>query len=156
MVALETTPFFKELGAEERELLAGICEARRHAKGETLFREGDEAGALHVLVKGLVSFRQRQKHGGEEALMGSVNDPGDVFGIAAVVGDRHLYAHTAVCLEETELVRIDGEKLLALCEENPRAGFHIWLRLTAVLAERLAAAREQIRSRIRPGLISHG
>jgi hypothetical protein len=29
-------------------------------------------------------------------------------------------------------------------------------RLTEALAQRLTAAREQIRSRIRPGLISHG
>jgi len=35
-------------------------------------------------------------------------------------------------------------------------GFAILMRLASTLAERLAAAREQIRSRIRPGLISHG
>ena len=41
-------------------------------------------------------------------------------------------------------------------EKNPEAGVRILRKLAAIMAERLIAAREQIRSRIRPGLISHG
>ena len=156
MVALKELPFFSTLAPQEREQLERIARNRTYAAGTTLWKEGDAAGSLRILVKGLVSFRQKQKGGGTDALMGSLHDAGDAFGIAALVGEKHTYRYTAVCLEETEVVEIDGAPLMRLCEEQPKLGFAILMRLASTLAERLAAAREQIRSRIRPGLISHG
>jgi CRP-like cAMP-binding protein len=147
---LERIPFFRALGAREQELLAPISRRRSHRAGETLFAEGDPPGPLRVLVKGLVSFRQG------ESTVGTVGTEGELFGISALLGERERYFYTAVCLEPTEVIELDGQRLLRLCEEQPIAGIRIMRRLTEVLAQRLTAAREQIRSRVRPGLISHG
>jgi len=156
MDSLERIPFFEALGETERELLATISARRRFGKGETLFREGDPIGPLRVLLAGHVSFRQRQRSGGEDALMDSVSEPGEIFGISALIGTRQAYAYSAVCLEDTEVIEIDGGKLRRLCEDKPATGVRILEHLIRVVAGRLYAAREQIRSRIRPGLISHG
>ncbi len=154
--SLDRIPFFHALGDAERELLAPVSARKNYKKGETMFREGDPPGPLRILVKGLVSFRQRQYGGEGEASFGSVAAEGELFGISALLGARERYFYTAVCLEPTEVIELDGPKLLRLCEENPIAGIRIMRRLTEVLAQRLTAAREQIRSRVRPGLISHG
>jgi CRP-like cAMP-binding protein len=153
---LERMPFFRALSERERELLAPISRRRTYRAGETMFREGDPPGPLRILVKGLVSFRQRQYGGEGETTVGTVSEEGELFGISALLGERERYFYTAVCLEATEVVELDGPKLLRLCEEEPIAGIRIMRRLTEVLAHRLVAAREQIRSRVRPGLISHG
>jgi CRP-like cAMP-binding protein len=153
---LEKVPFFESLAPKERELLARLAHRRRYQAGEQIFAEGEQSDALRVLVRGMVSFRQQQRHGGEPVRMGAVDECGDVFGISAIVGRDNLYPHSAVCLEETDLIEVDGPELLSLCEQQPTTGVHILQRLAMVMAQRLTATREQIRSRIRPGLISHG
>ena len=154
--SLERIPFFQALGEEERDLLAPLSQARSYAAGETIFQEGTPIGPLRVLLSGHVSFRQHQRSGGEDALMSSVTEEGEIFGISALIGVRETYAYSAVCLKDTEVVEVDGQKLMQLCAERPETGVRILRRLTQVVAHRLYAAREQIRSRIRPGLISHG
>ena len=54
------------------------------------------------------------------------------------------------------MIEVAGAELMALCEKEPGVGLPLLLKLAAVMAERLTAAREQIRSRVSPGLISHG
>ena len=154
--SLERIPFFRALGDAERELLEPISRRKGYKAGETIFREGDPPGPLRILLKGLVSFRQKQENSESDASFGSIAAEGELFGISALLGARERYFYTAICLEPTEVIELDGPKLIRLCEEQPIAGIRIMRRLTEVLAHRLTAAREQIRSRVRPGLISHG
>lgn len=154
--SLERNPFFKALRPEARELLEPLSKRHTYRAGETIFCEGKATGPLRVLVEGLVSFRQGQAEGEADALMGSVARSGDIFGVSALMGRGQAYPYTAVCLEDTEVIEVGGDDLMRLCEERPEIGVDILQRLNEVMAERLAAAREQIRSRIRPGLISHG
>ena len=153
---LANLSFFDAFEPADCERLAAIATRRSYAEGTTIFEEGDEPGSVRVLERGLVSLRQRQKNGIGDVQMMSIRDSGSVFGIAALVGEAHIYPHSAVCLEETVLVEIDGKQLLELLHAEPEAGVRILLRFTKYLASRLTGAREQIRSRIRPGLISHG
>jgi CRP-like cAMP-binding protein len=154
--SLERNPFFKALRPEARELLEPLSHRHSYRAGETIFSEGKETGPLRVLVKGLVSFRQAQPEGETDALMGSVARGGDIFGVSGLMRRGQAYPYTAVCLEDTEVIEVGGDDLMDLCEARPEVGVDILRRLNEVMAERLAAAREQIRSRIRPGLISHG
>ena len=153
---LENLSFFHGLDPADREALLAISERRRYGAGETIFAEGDPPGSLRVLVSGLVSLRQKLKGSSGDAQMAAVSEPGAVFGIAALVGAEHLYPHSAVTVEPTEVIEIEGDRLLALFESDPAAGVRILLRFSQYMAAKLSAAREQIRSRVRPGLISHG
>jgi CRP-like cAMP-binding protein len=154
--SLERIPFFRALGETERALLDPISRRKVYRAGEAIFKEGDPPGPLRILVKGLVSFRQRQYGNEGEATFGTVAAEGELFGISALLGTKERYFYTAVCLEPTEVIELDGPKLIRICEEQPIAGIRIMRRLTEVLAQRLVATREQIRSRVRPGFISHG
>lgn len=154
--SLEKLDFFAALEPADRELLAAISSRRSYKAGTTIFAEGDGPGSVRVLETGLVSLRQKHRGASGDVQMNSISEPGAVFGIAALVGKEHLYPHSAVCIEDTDVVEIEGERLLAALHEHPQAGVRILLRFAQYMAERLSAAREQIRSRIRPGLISHG
>lgn len=154
--SLERSPFFKALRPEAREMLEPLSQRHSYKAGETIFCEGKATGPLRVLVEGLVSFRQSQPEAETDALMGSIARSGDIFGISALMGSDQAYPYTAVCLEDTEVIEVGGDALMQLCKERPEIGVNILQRLNEVMAVRLAAAREQIRSRIQPGLISHG
>lgn len=153
---LENLSFFDGLEPADREALLAISERRSYGAGETIFSEGDQLDSLRVLISGLVSLRQKLKGASGDAQMAAMSEPGSVFGIAALVGAEHLYPHSAVTVEATEVLEIDGNRLMALFESDPAAGVRILLRFSQYVAAKLSAAREQIRSRLRPGLISHG
>lgn len=148
--------FFSGLEAADVAYLAEIATRRTYDAGETIFSEGDPPGSLRILVGGLVSMRQQLKSSDHDSQMTSLSEPGDVFGIAALVGADHIYPASAFCLEETEVIEIDAERLFALFDEKPDAGVRILLRFAQHLSARLGSAREQIRSRVRRGLISQG
>ena len=154
--SLEQVAFFRNLEPQERAMLAPISHKRQYKAGETIFAEGTHVDSLRILVSGMVSFRQQQRSGGEEISIGSICDEGAAFGITALVARDMPGPHSAVCVEDTEVIEVDGAELMSLCEKEPGVGLHLLLKLAAVMAERLTAAREQIRSRVSPGLISHG
>jgi toluene monooxygenase system ferredoxin subunit len=152
---LERLPFFKDLDAEERKLLAGIARKESAAAGQQIFEEGTPSHTFYIVVSGLVSLRRKTRSGGEETAM-SAGRPGELIGVSAMLGAEGTHPTSAVCLEPTELIEIDAPVLMAALESNPAVGFRILRRLTHIVAERLATARSQIQSQSRPGLITHG
>ncbi|NJN14714.1 MAG: Crp/Fnr family transcriptional regulator [Planctomycetes bacterium] len=153
---VEKLRFFRDLPEKARERVAGISTLRKYDAGEVIFREGEPTSRLCVLAKGFVSFRQSQKGSKNEVTIGTLADFGEVFGISALIGHTSAYTLTANCVEATEVYEIEGTRLFDLCEENPTEGVAILRALTVIMADRLTGAREQIRSRLLPGLISHG
>jgi CRP-like cAMP-binding protein len=152
---LKQLPFFRDLDDEERALLGGIARREYAETGQRLFEEGTPSHTLYIVVSGLVSLRQKTLHEGEEVAM-MAGRPGELIGVSAMLGAAGVHPTSAICLEPTELIEIDAPVLMTALASNPAVGFRILRRLTHIVAERLAAARTQIRSQVRPGLISHG
>lgn len=156
-VELKTLPFFRSLTDEEIDLFAPHAALRTAGKGTSIFTEGTPSSTLLVLVSGMVANRQSPLHGGEDILMNVVSQPGEVIGASALAeGDDAVHPFSAVCMEDSEFVILPVDELWAAFEQNPAVGLGLLRRFTTMLGHRLAATREQIRSRIRPGLISHG
>ncbi len=154
---LERLPFFEDLDAEERALLSGISRRQSAVAGQRIFEEGEPSRTFYIVVSGLVSLRQKARLEAEEvAVAVAAGRPGELVGVSAMLGEEGIHPTSGICLEPTELIEIDAPELMAALESNPAVGFRILRRLTHIVAERLAAAQAQIRSQIRPGLISHG
>lgn len=154
---LKTLPFFRTLDDDEIELLAPHTSLLTAATGERVFEEGTPSDTLLVLVSGMVANRQHPIHGGDDILMSVVSQPGEVIGASALAtSDAAVHPFSAVCMEDCEFVVMPVAELWEAFEERPEVGLGLLRRFTHMLGKRLAAAREQIRSRIRPGLISQG
>ncbi len=154
--ALASTPFFTDFPIEARELLSPIAFRRTYGAGDVLFRQDDPATVVGVLIHGLISFRTRLADDEVSITIGHASHPGKVFGWSSVIGTKHQYAHTAVCIEESEVVEIDGPGLLQVCREHPSIGVPVLEKLSAVISERLESTRAQVGHRVSRGLISHG
>jgi toluene monooxygenase system ferredoxin subunit len=152
---LQRVPFFKDLDDEERELLGGIARRETAVAGQRIFEEGSPSHTLYIVIGGLVSLRQKPRVEAAEVAI-AAGRPGELLGVSAVLGEEGTHPTSGICLEPTELIEIDAVEFMAALESNPAVGFRIMRRLTHIVAQRLAAARAQIRSQIRPGLISHG
>ena len=51
---LGSLPLFEPLSPDERERLAAGCRMRTFARGATLFREGERADGMHIVLCGVV------------------------------------------------------------------------------------------------------
>jgi predicted acylesterase/phospholipase RssA/CRP-like cAMP-binding protein len=126
--ALLSLPAFRGLGEAERKQVAERVREIALEKGEIVYRAGDDADALYLVVAGAVDVLD-----GERVI--TRYGPGEVFGEAVLVPDERRAMTTCVALDAVLLVLERGylERLLAL---HPS----LYGRVSALLARRLKEA----------------
>jgi CRP-like cAMP-binding protein len=106
--------------------LAGITKKRTYRKDESIYKRGDSAKHLFLVRKGFISLRDTEP-GELEGIFVETCGPGQVFGVASLM-KPHQHTLTAVCLEDSEVLAIEADQLLQLCEEEP--GLGNWFMMT--------------------------
>ena len=117
--------------------IATLATSRSYARGDMIYDVGDEADDIHIVSSGSVqhSLHATADGAGVEKIMRT----GDVFGWAAVLeGQRGRLAKT-VCLERTEVIRINGEALMALIRRSPVTGDVIMSRFATMITKEFSA-----------------
>jgi CRP-like cAMP-binding protein len=124
-------------GIEPRHLdsLVRTSRVQRLARGEILFRQGDEGGALYAVHSGAIRISVSGAEGKELTL--ALMEPGDVFGEIALL-DGLARTADARAVERTELVVIHRADFLALLEREPKLARPI----IEMLCERLRQTNE--------------
>ncbi len=109
-------------------------------EGEWLFREGDEADGLYLIVSGTVDLKIALDASGERQADLETLVAGEVLGWSALV-EPYLYTLGAVVTSRASLVKLDAARLRKLLEDNPQLGFQIMTRLASVIGDRLKNLR---------------
>jgi CRP/FNR family cyclic AMP-dependent transcriptional regulator len=127
-------------GVTEKHLdeLAGIAILEEYEEGDVLFAEGEAVDCVYLVVNGEVALEIsasgiRPQH---VLTVGS----GESIGWSALLGRRRRTA-TAKVTERTTVLRMRGEELIGLCNNNPRLGYEIMRQTGIALADRLNAMR---------------
>ncbi len=121
----------KSVPEEEVRRVLASARRRRFGKGEVLFHEGDPAAHLHLVVKGRIAIRVQTPLGDVATV--DVLGPGDAVGELALLSSAAVRSATAIALEATETMSIDGAAFTAL----RRADGAVSEVLLEVLAERV-------------------
>jgi CRP-like cAMP-binding protein len=77
---------FQGLTPEQLDMLAGLFHPERYEAQQVVFRQGDRAEKLHILLSGQIEILLKPYDG--EQLMVATIDPGGVFGWSAALGRR--------------------------------------------------------------------
>jgi CRP/FNR family transcriptional regulator, cyclic AMP receptor protein len=129
-----TAPNFLDLlGAEERRALEAVAVRRRFPRGVAVFRQGDDAGAVYVVMEGRVKVTTCTPDG-REVLLGFPG-PGEVLGELSAANEDARSA-TVTVVEPVEAVTLSGAAFRALVEHHPA----IALVLLRIVSRRLLAA----------------
>ena len=127
--------FLAELEADERADLEALGAIRRYRRGDVLFHQGDDAGAVVVLRDGHV--KATMLNDGREVIL-AFPGPGELLGeLSAVDGEPR--SATVRAVDEVEALVIPGSAFRAYLERRPR----IALVLLRGVSERLRAADRQ-------------
>ncbi|MFQ6058883.1 MAG: ATP-binding protein [Anaerolineae bacterium] len=137
---------FANLTDEEVAKIGPLCTPETYRAGATIFSEGEEAQALYLLQEGKVVLEKQIRlttHGTPRRATVEIMRPGDAFGISTLV-PPHYFKLSAFCLEDTEVIRIDGHGLRHLLEAEPHIGYEIALWVAGVSSDRLRDTTETL------------
>ena len=138
---LRRYPYFAQISDESIKQLAMLAEEKRVPAGTIMFRGGDPAAHLSVILKGEVSIQYELGNGELRSVDSLV--AGDLLGWSALV-EPYRYTAIATAVQNLELASIDAAKLRELCERDPLLGFRLMTQVAKLLAHRLEGARVQL------------
>ena len=128
---------FQTVSDELLQDIAKLAHAQSYARGDLIYDMGDEADDIYIVSSG--SVQHVMKTGGDGTSVEQVMGSGDVFGWAAVLeGGRSRLAKT-VSLERTDVIRINGEGLMALIRRSPANGDVIMSRFATMITREFSA-----------------
>jgi CRP-like cAMP-binding protein len=133
--------FLHDVSEEHLDRLAGVATVRDFKSGAVVFREGDRATCVYLVVAGKVSLEICAPSVGCKRIL--TTGPGEVLAWSALLDDARLTA-TARTMEDSQLVELDAHRLLALFDENPQLGYDFTRRTMHAITKRLSATRMQL------------
>ena len=129
-IVLKKTALFANLSDAELRGLAARTSAKRFARGELLFGEGDPCAGLYIIVSGRIRIFKLSASGREQVL--ALEGPGSSFAELPVF-DGGNYPAAASAVEATETIFISRKEFQNFCREHP----DVALKVIAVVGSRL-------------------
>ena len=138
---LEGISFLHDIDPAHLEQIASIAEICIFDASDILFHEGEHAEYVYLVVAGKIVLELCPSTIYQKNLM-SVG-PGEMLGWSSFVEQRN-YASTGVVVAPTRLVRIEGKRLRAICDNDPEFGYEFMHRIMQALAKRLTTTWSQL------------
>ncbi len=141
--SLPNIPLFQNLEPAQTALLKPLFEQFTCPLDTVVFKQGEPASYLYLLIKGEVAI-QYKPYDGPPITLTRLRG-GDVFGWSAVVGSTY-YTSSIVSETHVEALRVRGNYLWALVREHPETGKIIMDHLASVVSSRWKNAPAQVQS----------
>lgn len=141
--------FFSGMKTADIQLLEPYFAPQTWVAGTVIFQQDDYAEYLYLVVSGEVTIHFKP-HDGPIMTVTRVQ-PGGIFGWSAAMNNP-AYTSGAVCSLDSEILRIRGIDLRAICEKHPDLGGIILNRLAAVIAERKQSRQGQVTTILASGM----
>ncbi len=129
---LSGTNLFSGLPQQTLDRIAAICDTCEYGADDYLYRAGDEARNIYVLMSGRVLFTMETDPQG--AASGSVLSNRMVIGWAALLPEQQKRLASSQCIAPSKVICINGERLLEILRDDPASGFVVMQRLATMIA----------------------
>ncbi|MBW1741012.1 MAG: cyclic nucleotide-binding domain-containing protein [Deltaproteobacteria bacterium] len=136
---LHNANLFKALSDDQLKAVIQLGQVKRFEPDEEIFKQGEQAKTIYVLLDGLVRLRIKAPE--ELDLMAeTLQEPGSVFGMAAL-SKSHVYNVTAKCIKSTTALAIDSGGLKEIITRDPFVGVEVMAELAQLYSNRLNNTR---------------
>ncbi|MBM4339028.1 MAG: cyclic nucleotide-binding domain-containing protein [Deltaproteobacteria bacterium] len=103
--------------------------------GEIIFRQGEEANGLYILIKGAVELTVKTQEK-TDLMTSKIEKEGAVFGTASLM-EPFRFNVSAVCLKPSEVLVLDANLIRRKMEDDPKIGMEIMKKLASIFFNRL-------------------
>jgi CRP-like cAMP-binding protein len=138
---LQGISFLNDIDPAHLEQIASIAEVCEYDVTDILFHEGETAEYVYFVVTGKIMLELCPSTIYHKNLM-SIG-PGEMLGWSAFV-EQCNYASTGLVVVPTQLIRIEGKRLRAICDNDPAFGYDFMHRIMRALAKRLTSTWSQL------------
>ncbi|MBI5515181.1 MAG: S8 family serine peptidase [Deltaproteobacteria bacterium] len=129
---LGAVPLFAGLPPERLEEIAAACQTDRREAGEVIFREGDRAGRLYLVLEGMISVQKATTSGAVE--LARILPPGCLGELSLFDGAPR--SASAIALEPCRFLTLSGEALRPIARAHPE----IYENFLTIVSRRLRQA----------------
>lgn len=143
---LKSIPWFLDLNSRQLETLAGFSSVIEVKSGEIVFHEGDQLDHMYIILEGEVGVDMSVPTRGKIRIY--VAEALDIIGWSRMTPVVRQRTATITALKDTRLLCINGDELLALCEQDHHVGYVIFRRLANVVASNMLITKLQLMDRI--------
>jgi CRP-like cAMP-binding protein len=133
---LAQSTLFADLPPDALRRFAALAEEKYCVKGEALFREGEAASRLYILLSGKINVQVQPIALTQPLTVVSLSTPGELVGWSGFMPPSY-YTASAVCQEDSHLLSFDGEAFNRLLNEDPLPGLVIMRRIAVLISQRL-------------------
>lgn len=154
---LREVDIFQDLSESQLERVAQICDEKVCQIGAVIFEENTASDELYIIADGMVDIRVDPSILGIPSQAGPTTlttlRRGQVFGEVALV-DQGLRSASARCADNnTRLLVINRDDLIALCDQDFQMGYVLMRNIAADLSFKIRSADLMIREQLlwRPG-----
>jgi signal-transduction protein with cAMP-binding, CBS, and nucleotidyltransferase domain len=140
---LKKHDLFGLLSPKEIDRLSNASGVMQLKEGERVYSDGVPASHLFVLLRGRVELRRPMK-GGASLLVDDIVE-GGIFGVSSLV-ETERYLLYAECVEDSEVLKVEGGVLRQILNENPAVGYRIQKRISQIFFKRYVEAMERLQS----------
>jgi CRP-like cAMP-binding protein len=139
---LKKTELFGNLNESQLNAILSRSSIESFPEGKTIFRQGDEANYLYILIEGMLdlSVKTGEKF---DFLTSKVEKEGAAFGIPSLI-EPFRYNVTAVCLKPSKVLVINAGRLKMDMEKDPKMGMVIMKKLASIYFNRLNEIRSGV------------
>jgi len=142
---LRRYPFFAGLAGTTLEEMAIAGEEMMIRQGECLFREGDVADALYLILDGEAEIRVPLSYDGRGDVTVSERGSGEIIGWSALV-EPFCYQMSAYAASNCRVAKLPGVRLRDLMKADPQVGYALSSRLLRIVGDRLQDMRVRFAS----------
>jgi CRP/FNR family transcriptional regulator, cyclic AMP receptor protein len=139
---LKKTELFGSLKESQLDALLSRSSVETFPEGKTIFRQGEDANHLYILIEGMVdlSVKTGEKF---DFLTSKVEKEGAAFGIPSLI-EPFRYNVTATCLKPSKLLVINAGRVRMDMEKDPEMGMEIMKKLASIYFNRLNEMRSGV------------
>ncbi len=135
---LGRSEIFGDLAEPHLLAIAAFCHEETFHEGTVVLAEDEEADRLFIVERGKLALEKRVQLGRHStprnATLGYIG-PGEAAGFSTLTAP-YIYSTSAVCVEPTRAIVIDGIELRAYLQAHPGAGLKVMTTLAELIANR--------------------
>ena len=139
---LKGTELFSALEESRLNRILSHSRVESYSGGEIIFRQGEEAYRLYVLIDGSVTLTVKT---GEKIdfMTSTIDKEGAVFGMPCLL-EPFRYNVTAACTKSSKILVIDADPFKKLLEDDPNIGREVMKKLALIYFNRLNEVRDGV------------
>jgi CRP-like cAMP-binding protein len=134
---------FKHLRAEQISEISAASEVVKFKRGDMIYRRGQKAGSVYVVLEGRVALRMPGNENFRLAI--DTCDKGDLFG-TSVFFNMDNYVLDAQCTEDSEVLKIDFLVLKNIMDRDRLTGLAIQTQIAKIYYNRYINTMEKLQA----------